>query len=270
MSSLRRIYNGKSSARRNGDLTRTMEMKSGFKARSAAEPEDEVVDGVKFTPVNEVSIFFEMIYQRYDADDVDGFFSLFQTELEYDPELYRRDREGVDYDFDSVNSSPSSDSHSYAPPPQLAFERHRPDENFANISYQGPRYEPELPDPPPLPASGPPYAGAVWSPPNRQLRRHPSPLSHVPSHQLADSHTRSREASHFRPPTNQAHETPGNYHITESKRQSREVNTRTREPRVSRGRGGVNPSTSGPIISSNQHHSHNLQTSLSTIARQGS
>jgi len=61
MSSLQRIYKGKSSAHRNGDLTRTMDMKSGIKASSDAEPDDEVVEGVKFTPVNEVSIFFEMI-----------------------------------------------------------------------------------------------------------------------------------------------------------------------------------------------------------------
>lgn len=200
-------------------------------------------------------------------------FSLFQAELEYDPELYMRDREGVDCDFDSVNSSSSSDSHSYAPPPQLAFERHRPYENLANTSYQGLGYEPELPDLPPLPASGPPYAGAVWSSPNRQLRPHPSPLSHVPSHQLADNHTRSREANHFKPPTNLAHETPGSYHITESKRQSRGRNSRTRgephAPPVSQGRSVVDPSASGPIISSNQHHSHNLQTSPSTTARQG-
>ena len=184
-----------------------------------------------------------------------------------------RDREGVDCDFDSVNSSSSSDSHSYAPPPQLAFERHRPYENLANTSYQGLGYEPELPDLPPLPASGPPYAGAVWSSPNRQLRPHPSPLSHVPSHQLADNHTRSREANHFKPPTNLAHETPGSYHITESKRQSRGRNSRTRgephAPPVSQGRSVVDPSASGPIISSNQHHSHNLQTSPSTTARQG-
>jgi len=38
-----------------------MDMKSGIKASSDAEPDDEVVEGVKFTPVNEVSIFFEMI-----------------------------------------------------------------------------------------------------------------------------------------------------------------------------------------------------------------
>lgn len=184
--------------------------------------------------------------------------SLFQTELEYDPELYMHDREGVDCDFDSVNSSSSSDSHSYAPPPQLAFERDDPNGNFANTSYQGLRHEPELPDPPPLPASGPPYARAVWMPPNRQLQRHPSPLSHVPSHQLADNHTRSR------PPTKQVHETPGSYQITESKRQSRGHKPGTRgephAPPVSREHGVVDPSAAGPIISSNQHRGHNLQT----------
>jgi hypothetical protein len=193
--------------------------------------------------------------------------SLFQTELEYDPELYMRDREGVDCDFDSVNSSSSSDSHSYAPPPQLAFERDRQNGNFANTPHQGLRCEPELPDPPPLPASGPPHAGAVWRPPNRQLQHHHSPLSHVPSYQLADNHTRSRL------PTMQVHETPGSYQITENKQQSRDRKPGTRgEPRappVSRGHGVVDPSAAGPIISSNQHHGHNLQTRPSVIARQG-
>jgi len=57
MTSLRRIYKGKRSAR-DGDLARTMVMKSGFKASSNAEPDDEVVEGVKFTPVYEVSTRF--------------------------------------------------------------------------------------------------------------------------------------------------------------------------------------------------------------------
>lgn len=73
MLSLRRIYKGKGSARRKGDLTRAIDTKSGFKASSDADPDGEVVEGVKFTPVNEVSILFEMInlaFQRYDADDV--------------------------------------------------------------------------------------------------------------------------------------------------------------------------------------------------------
>lgn len=61
MTSLRRITRGKSSNRRNGDLTRTMDVKSGAKASPDAEPDDEVVEGVKFTPVNEVSISSEMI-----------------------------------------------------------------------------------------------------------------------------------------------------------------------------------------------------------------
>ena len=67
MSSLQRIYKGKSSAHRNGDLTRAMDMKSGFRASSDVKPEGEVVEGVKFTPVNEVSTFFEMINLAFDS-----------------------------------------------------------------------------------------------------------------------------------------------------------------------------------------------------------
>lgn len=193
--------------------------------------------------------------------------SLFQTELEYDPELYMRDREGVDCDFDSVNSSSSSDSHSDAPPPQLAFERDRLNGNSANTPYQGLRYEPELPDPPPLLPSDPPYAEAVWRPANRQLQRHPSPPSHVPSYQLADNHSRSRL------PTRQVRETPESYQIMESKRQSRGrkpgARGEPRAPPVSRKHGVVDPSAAGPIISSNQHRGHDLQTSPSVISRQG-
>lgn len=44
-----------------------MDMKSGFRASSDVEPEGEVVEGVKFTPVNEVSTFFEMINLAFDS-----------------------------------------------------------------------------------------------------------------------------------------------------------------------------------------------------------
>ena len=69
MTSLQRIYSGKRGAR-DGDLARTIDMKSGFKASSNAEPDDEVVEGVKFTPVYEVRIWFIPPH----PDDADGCF----------------------------------------------------------------------------------------------------------------------------------------------------------------------------------------------------
>jgi len=172
-----------------------------------------------------------------------------------------RDREEVDCDFDSMSSRSSSESH---PNAQVAFERDHPNGKFANTSSQGPEYEPELPNPPPLPSNSLQYTGAVWRPPKRQLQRYPSPLSPTPPHQLPDNHTRSREWSQFGPLTKQAHETPENHQITESRRRTRG------EPRapLASGRNVVHPPASGPIITSNQHHDRGLHTTPLTIARQ--
>lgn len=192
----------------------------------------------------------------------------FQTELEYDPDAYMRDREEVDCDFDSVNLRSSSDSHSYSSAPQVAFERDHPNGNFANTSSHGPGYEPELPTPPPFPSNSLQYTGAVWRPPNRQLQRHPSPHSPTHSHQLPDNHARSRERIQFGPLTKQVHETPEKNHITESKRRTR---GEPHAPLASGGRSAVDPSASGPVsvITSNRHHDDDLHTTPFTLARQG-
>jgi len=134
-----------------------------------------------------------------------------------------RDREEVDCDLDSVNSRSSSDNHTYTPPPQSVSEYHRHVGRPTNTLYRGPGYESELPYPPAIPASSPPYTEAVWgAAPNQQYQRHPSPLSPAPSYQLGDNRTHSRQSSHVKPHNEYANEPPRNHQITETRRRSRD------------------------------------------------
>jgi hypothetical protein len=166
-----------------------------------------------------------------------------------------RDREEVDCDLDSVNSRSSGDNRTHTPSPQSASEYRRRVGRHADTLYRGSEYESELPDPPPIPASSPPYVEAVWGAALNRQYQYPSPLSPAPSYQLGNSQAHSRQSSRVRPPDEYGNEPPRNHRITETRRRSRDrhprIPTEPRASRVSRGHRVVSPSASGSIITTN-------------------
>ncbi|CAA7260523.1 unnamed protein product [Cyclocybe aegerita] len=162
---LRRMYKGKLKQDQR-ILTRGIEEKSPKREDVDSE---EVLEGITFTPVNE-------------------------NELQYDPMLYRLDREEVDYDFDSVNSTSSTDHLSdLIPPPPLKDRGYRAtggtlQPSFGNEPHRDPLSAPGT-------GVGHQFGGpsqisgeeANWRHDNRPIL-----LSRAPSYQTADNHSFSQ------------------------------------------------------------------------------
>jgi hypothetical protein len=56
MASLRQVYQGKVGSRRDGDLNRAIEKESRSKTNLDLDTDEGMVEGVRFTPVHEVSV----------------------------------------------------------------------------------------------------------------------------------------------------------------------------------------------------------------------
>ncbi|KAF8967961.1 hypothetical protein BDZ97DRAFT_1916530 [Flammula alnicola] len=163
---LRRIYKGKISG---GEafLTRGISKKSGKETDVKTE---EVIEGVALTPINE-------------------------NELEYDPMLYRRDREEVDCDFDSVNETSSEDGHPSSLNPGVA---HGHPHGGPTVHWESGHetYQFELP---PISGSPPPeYVGTLRGVSNRQHDRRPSSLSTTPLYQPSSPPSPGHDANNAR------------------------------------------------------------------------
>ncbi|KAJ3514492.1 hypothetical protein NLJ89_g2352 [Agrocybe chaxingu] len=159
---LRQMYKGKFKHDQR-ILTRSVEQK--FRKREDVDSE-EVLEGITFAPVDE-------------------------NELQYDPMLYRLDREEVDYDFDSVNSTSPTDSLSDAVPlPPPKDRGYRATDGTLHRSFGNELYR----DPLSAPGTGVShqFGGPSQIPDGEANRRHDNKvtlLSPAPSYQTADSHS---------------------------------------------------------------------------------